>query len=412
VILVVDGWNECKLGDVADVLSGYAFKSKDFVEHGVPVIKIKNIIPPYISLNDIQYVSKELAKEKERYELRYNDILISLTGSNINQISSAVGKVGRIKFKQIKPMLNQRVGKFEIIDPKRYNLDFLYYIVSTAETRWKLASNAGGAANQANISPSNIKDLIIPIPPLPEQKDIASILSALDDKIELNNQMNKKLEQMTQAIFKSWFVDFEPFKDGEFEDSELGRIPKGWKIGRLGDSADITMGQSPAGSSFNEKGIGTIFYQGRTDFGFRFPKIRLYTTEPKRMASKGDILLSVRAPVGDLNIANNDCCLGRGVASIRSKSSCNSYIYYLLKNIKDSFDVYNGTIFGSINKDALNNIKVKIPTDFIIHKFQKVVNECDIKIENNSNQTQILTCIRDSLLTKLMSGEIRVPMED
>jgi type I restriction enzyme S subunit len=277
-----------------------------------------------------------------------------------------------------------------------------------------LASNAGGAANQANISPSNIKDLIIPIPPLPEQKDIASILSALDDKIELNNQMNKKLEQMTQAIFKSWFVDFEPFKDGEFEDSELGRIPKGWKIGRLGDSADITMGQSPAGSSFNEKGIGTIFYQGRTDFGFRFPKIRLYTTEPKRMASKGDILLSVRAPVGDLNIANNDCCLGRGVASIRSKSSCNSYIYYLLKNIKDSFDVYNGegTIFGSINKDALNNIKVKIPTDFIIHKFQKVVNECDIKIENNSNQTQILTCIRDSLLTKLMSGEIRVPMED
>ncbi len=247
-----------------------------------------------------------------------------------------------------------------------------------------------------------------------EQKAIVATLSCLDDKIELNNKINKKLEEIAQAIFKSWCVDFEPFQDGEFEDSELGRIPKGWRVGTLGDIADITMGQSPKGSSYNENEDGVVFYQGRTDFGKRFPTIRLYTTEPKRMANKGDILLSVRAPVGDINVAFEDCCIGRGLASLTSKNKCNFYLLYQLKNLKDSFNIYNseGTVFGSINKNTLNNIQIIIPPNSIIQEYQSSYRNLDNMIEENYVQITALTSIRDTLLPKLMSGEVRVTIEE
>ena len=119
--------------------------------------------------------------------------------------------------------------------------------------------------------------------------------------------INQNLEAQAQAIFKSWFVDFEPFQDGKFVDSELGPIPKGWQVGTLQDIAQITMGQSPSGDSYNEDGDGCVFYQGRAEFGSRFPTRRLFTTSPKRMAQAGDVLLSVRAPVGDLNLSYENC---------------------------------------------------------------------------------------------------------
>ncbi len=251
-------------------------------------------------------------------------------------------------------------------------------------------------------------------PGIDEQEAIAATLSCLDDKIELNSKINKNLEEMAQAIFKSWFVDFEPFQDGEFEESELGKIPKGWRVGVLDDVAYITMGQSPKGSSYNENKEGKVFYQGRTDFGSRFPKVRLYTSEPKRMASKGDVLLSVRAPVGDVNVAYEDCCIGRGLASFRSKNSCSSFLLYLLLNLKERFDVYNGegTVFGSVTKDTLNNIQIIIPKEDIILQFQKNIQKLDNYIEINSIQNRTLQALRDSLLPKLMSGEIRVPVEE
>lgn len=228
-------WDVAKLGDVADVLSGFAFKSKDFIDNGVPVIKIKNIVPPYVTKDDAVYVSQELYESSEKYQLNYNDILISMTGSNYNQLSSAVGKVGRVRLKDEPMLLNQRVGKI-ITNEKKCDKEFLYYNISTMETRYRLALSAGGSANQANVSPKQIKSLIIPYPPLDEQKAIAHILSTLDDKIEVNNQINKTLENMAQAIFKQWFVDFEfpnedgePYRSsgGEMVESELGMIPKG-----------------------------------------------------------------------------------------------------------------------------------------------------------------------------------------
>ncbi|MBU3207893.1 restriction endonuclease subunit S [Clostridium algidicarnis] len=186
-------WDELKLGDVADVLSGYAFKSKDFVNEGIPVIKIKNIVPPIIDIKDVQYVTEELYDEKHKYALNYNDILISMTGSNVNQIASAVGKIGRVKLKNAKLLLNQRVGKLYITDKAKYDYDYLYYYLTQEDVRYNLAASAGGSANQANINPSQIKNINIKVPNITEQKAIAKILSDLDEKIEINNKINDNL---------------------------------------------------------------------------------------------------------------------------------------------------------------------------------------------------------------------------
>jgi type I restriction enzyme S subunit len=185
-------------------------------------------------------------------------------------------------------------------------------------------------------------------------------------------------------------------------------IPKGWKVGTIGEICKITMGQSPDGSSYNEAGNGTVFYQGRAEFGWRYPSNRLYTTQPKRMAKKGDVLLSVRAPVGDINVADEDCCIGRGLAAINCKNT--SFILYLMQSLKTQLESYNGegTVFGCINKDDLHGIKIIIPSNEVVAKYENVCTIMDSAIFNYSQQSRDLATIRDALLPKLVSGEIEV----
>mgnify|MGYP002625875516 CR=1 FL=1 len=185
-------------------------------------------------------------------------------------------------------------------------------------------------------------------------------------------------------------------------------IPAGWKNGVLSNIAYITMGQSPEGSSYNEDGIGTIFYQGSTDFGIRFPNVRMYTTKPTRFAKIGDILMSVRAPVGAMNIANSDCCIGRGLSAMNSKIGSITHLYYTMDYFRHTFENKNavGTTFGSITKDELYNLPVVIPSKEVISAF----NVKTIYIFNQqlltSKEIQELTALRDSLLPLLMNGQV------
>jgi type I restriction enzyme S subunit len=187
-------------------------------------------------------------------------------------------------------------------------------------------------------------------------------------------------------------------------------MPDDWKEGTLSKIANITMGQSPDGASYNEDGIGTVFYQGRAEFGSRFPTRRLFTTQPRRMATKGDVLISVRAPVGDLNIAFEPCCLGRGLASIQSNNGCQSFILYTMFALKQQFDMFNGegTVFGSINKNDMANLPVLIPTNEVIRQFEELINPMDLIIETNYAESCNLQAARDTLLPRLMSGELSV----
>ena len=195
-----------KLGEYIDILSGFAFKSKDFTDTGIPVIKIKNVQPPYVTLEDLSYVPNDIAEKSQKFLLQYNDVLIALTGSHINQMASVVGRVARVKY-SLPSLLNQRVGKITSKNNALCDIDFVYYYLSQNKVKIQLAREAGGAANQANISPSDVKDLEIPFPCIEIQRRIADILSAYDNLIENNQKQIKLLEEAARRLYKEWFVD-------------------------------------------------------------------------------------------------------------------------------------------------------------------------------------------------------------
>ena len=301
---------------------------------------------------------------------------------------------------------------------------FLFYMLHTLRLNDFQTGSGQPLLNQTILSQI---PATIPVPF--EQRRIAHILGTIDDKIELNRQMNETLESTARAIFKSWFVGFDPVKakvegckpigmDTEtaslfpsaFQDSPLGQIPKGWQVTTIDEDFNLTMGQSPPGSTYNEDRSGIPFYQGRKDFGFRYPTRRVYCTAPKRFAKKGDTLVSVRAPVGDINMVEEKCCIGRGVAAIRHKTGSRSYTYYAMRFLREDFSRYEaeGTVFGSINKTDFQTLSQLRPCNKIIEAFESFIYPLDQSIENNENQSRTLAQIRDTLLPKLLSGEIRV----
>lgn len=282
------------------------------------------------------------------------------------------------------------------------NSKFIYYFLKTLDLA---ALNVGSAV--PSLTTEVLNNVEIKLPNRETQDKIASILSSLDDKIELNNQMNQTLEQIAQAIFKEWFVDFNfPGFDGNLVDG----LPKGWRKGKIVEEFNLTMGQSPKGESLNIDKEGIIFYQGRTDYGFRFPQPRVYTTSPTRFANQLDTLVCVRAPVGDINMAIDKCCVGRGLAAIMHKKKAFSYTLYLMKYLEPVFKTFEkeGTVFGAINKAGFENIEHTIPSFEIISLFEKTVNVFDEKIIKNSLENEQLIEIRNSLIPRLLSGNFNL----
>ncbi len=369
-MMITEGWKTYKLRDIAEIKYGKDHKHL-----------LNGEIPVYGSGGIMRYVDQYLY-EKE-------SILIPRKGtlSNLFYINQPFWSVDTMFYTKIKEGTN---GKF------------LFYLLITMD----LASmNVGSAV--PSLTTEVLNKLEINLPDIETQSRIASILSSLDDKIELNLQMNKTLEAIAQAIFKEWFVDF---KFPGFDGVMVYGLPKGWRKVKLKEEFNLVMGQSPPGESYNEIGEGSVFYQGRTDFSFRFPENRMYTSAPKRMAKKLDTLVSVRAPVGDINMASEHCCIGRGLSSVRHLSAAYSYTYYSMKNIENTFKGYEGegTVFGSINKSNFENIGMIAPSQCVVDNFEKTVNPIDEKILNNSMEIKTLSAIRDSLLPKLMTGKIKV----
>ncbi len=313
-------------------------------------------------------------------------------------------------------IISQAYPVFEIVDTEKLLPDYLMMWFSRSEFDREACFYAVGGV-RGSLEWEDFLEMKLPVPSIERQKEIVAEYNTVVNRIKLNEKLNKKLEETAQAIYKRWFVDFEfPNEEGKPYKSSGGKmvwneelekeIPEGWEFGELNDIAEILMGQSPSGDSYNEEGIGEIFYQGRTDFKFRYPDIRMYTTEPKRKALKGDILISVRAPVGDINIANEDCCIGRGIASIRSKLGYNSHLFYLMLDIKKQFDISNdeGTIFGSITKEGLHEIEIINPQNEIKILFESKLQVIDNKIKNNCNQIKSFKKIKNLLLSKMVKG--------
>ena len=282
-------------------------------------------------------------------------------------------------------------------------------------------NNASGSGQRYTLSNDTIGNIPVLIPSIEEQRTIGKVLADIDRKIELNKLINDNLEAMAKQLYDYWFVQFDfPNEEGKPYKSSGGamvwneklkrKIPQGWSNGILSDVANITMGQSPDGSSYNEDGEGIIFYQGSTDFGLRFPDIRQYTTSPSRYANKGDILMSVRAPVGALNIANNDCCIGRGLSALSSKIGSMTHLYYLMNDFRLKFEGMNsaGTTFGSITKNELFSLPVIIPTKSVISEFEQVCEPIFYKQMIIGEEINALTKQRDEHLPLLMNGQASV----
>ncbi len=388
-------WKEYKLGDLIHVKHGFAFKGKYITNeknNNILVTPGNFHIGGGFKSEKFKYFTSEYPDD---YILRAGDIVVTMTDLSI--ASDTLGYSAKIpkSIKEERYLHNQRIGLVEF-KTNDISKDYIYWLMRTRDYQWFIISSASGTSIM-HTAPKRIYEYEFKLPPLPEQTAIASVLSSLDDKIDLLHRQNATLEKMAETLFRQWFIE-------EAEED--------WEEGKLGDEFDFTMGQSPPGTSYNEDGKGVPMYQGNADFGFRFPENRIFTTEPKRFAEKFDTLISVRAPVGAQNMANERCCIGRGVAAFRYKNdnSFYTYTFYKMKSLMDEIKQFNetGTVFGSISKKDFENIDVSIPPIDIVEKFQNQVKPIDDKIIKNSKQTRTLTQLRDTLLPKLMNGDVRV----
>ena len=349
---------------------------KDFTDYGLDFSKCK-----LISENDYNLLKKQGCVPE------INDILVGKDGARFFE--------DIIIYKQLeRPAL---LSSIAILRPDQSIItpEFLYYTLRSPSVRQNVRENYGSGSAIPRIVLKDFKRMPISFPSIVEQRRITSILLVLDQKIQLNNEINKNLQSQAQVIYDHLILE---------------KADKTWSEGLLSDIATITMGQSPKGSSYNENGVGAVFFQGRAEFGFRFPIRKLYTTDPKRMAQANDVLMSVRAPVGDINVAYEDCCIGRGLSSIRSKDNHQSYVLYTMFNLRKQIDIFNGegTVFGAINRDALNSMPISFPPLKVIDHFEALVSPMDAAILNNYKESVRLQTIRDSMLPMLMSGEIDV----
>lgn len=406
-----------KLGELIEVTRGMSLPGEYYSETGKYVrLTMGNLnyngggFKENTSKTDIYYVGPV----RDEYVLRKGDIITPLT-------EQAIGFLGTTAMipESGKYIQSQDVALIKCKEDKIDHL-FCYYLVSSDIVKKQLSA----AAQQTKIrhtSPDKIMGCTVWIPEMSLQQMIGKTLYEIDQKIALNNRMNAELEAMAKQLYDYWFVQFDfPDENGSPYKSSGGKmvynstlkreIPAGWEDCVLSDIANITMGQSPDGASYNERGEGSIFYQGSTDFGIRFPSVRMYTTAPTRFAKKGDILMSVRAPVGDTNIANSDCCIGRGLSAMNSKLGSISHLYFIIRDLKAKFDAVNaiGTTFGAITKDELFNLPIVNPQKAVLDKFESI---CSPIFDNQMNlgfEIAHLTHLRDSLLPMLMNGQVTI----
>lgn len=400
-------WKEVRLGDVCNLIAGFAFKAKDFGEFPTKVIKIGDIKPPFvdyvgqvgvdISCYDINKLSK--------YTVRYGDYVLAMTGATI-------GKVGKY-ISEHPSYINQRVLKFA---PKLdVDADYINYTICSNIFAKYVVNYIDSESAQPNISAPTISKFVFRIPKeKDDQRRIASILSSLDRKIELNNKINADLEEMAQAIFKNWFVDFEPFKDGKFVDSELGMIPEGWKVGTLGD---ITNNKSTKVKERNDVKVLSPVTTGELVLSEEYFTKQVFSSSiaKYKIVNKGDFAYNpARVNIGSL---------GRNEFDFDGCVSPVYVVFSVLDRYENYFDLFRKTDFfkdsvaslaiggvrQSLSYDDLSSIEVIIPSENAVEEFNNLYNQMKKTIKANKLENSRLSLLRDTLLPRLMSGEIEVP---
>ena len=284
--------------------------------------------------------------------------------------------------------------------------DYLTYIVASRAFS-DYVRNIMGGTNVPHISGSQIKAFTFRLPGEVEQSSIASKLSIYDSLIENNRRRIMLLDKAARLLYREWFVRLR-FPGNENARTTDG-IPVGWKRRTLVELAEIVMGQSPKSQFYNDVGEGLPLHQGVTDYGFRFVSHRIYSTAVTKTAEAGDILVSVRAPVGRINITRDEIVLGRGLAAIRSRSKHQSFLFYALKNHFHTENIIGtGAIYAATNKKELERQIFLEPPPLLLREFEDHVYTIDLQIACLESQSENFTQARDLLLPRLMNGEIAV----
>ncbi len=386
-IEIYSSWRDYNLNEVYKFGSGLS-KSADQFGYGYGFLSFKDIFDNYFVPNELISMVNSTFNEQESCSIRFGDVFLtrtSETDEDLGMSCVALKDYPKATFNGFTKRLRPK-GDIEIL-PRYAGFYF-------RSPKFRAAvSSMSSVTTRASLNNGMLSQLKITVPPIREQQAIADTLTSVHNKIDLLHRQNETLESIAKILFRQWFVEQED-----------------WKVGLLADEFDFVMGQSPKGEFLNEDREGMVFYQGCSDFCFRFPAPRIYTTAPTRTAKSLDTLISVRAPVGEMNMAIEDCCLGRGVAAFRYRQNNEyySYTYYKLGSLMTEIKRFedNGSVFGSIGKEDFKKIENPIPPKNLIDKFQDYVRPLDEKIILNHYNIETLIKVRDTLLPKLLSVKL------
>ena len=400
-------WKEVRLGDICTrVCSGGTPKSTNLSYYGGEI--------PWLNTKEIDF-NRIYSTEKTITDSGLNNSSAKWIVPNTVTVAMYGATAGKSCIVKVPMTTNQACCNLTINDEVA-DYEFVYYSLKNDYTT--LASLANGGAQQ-NLNAQIIKDYVLKMPSLADQRRIASILSSLDRKIELNNKINADLEEMAQTIFKNWFVDFEPFKDGKFVDSELGMVPEGWKVGTLGDMGTIVCGKTPSKANSNYYGgdipfikipdmHGNVFVENSEDRLTEEGSL----SQIKKLIPPYSLMVSCIATVGLVSINTKPSHTNQQINTVIPHNK--SALFYLYQHIKNNEEFLKnmgrgGTTTLNVNTKSFSNIRLLIPSEIALEQFHGIVEGLFKKIEQNLHESRTLSLLRDTLLPRLMSGELEVP---
>jgi type I restriction enzyme S subunit len=416
-----EGWTVRQLGPMLSKERGVAvgvMYPGENTPGGIPLIRAGELTGSVINDRPEYYISPEVHHEYRRTALEGGELLVTL-----------VGNVGLCAV--VPKFMNgwnaaRAIAVIRLENPS--DACFIRLCLISPSIRHLMHSWCNTTV-QATLNLKDLRLLPIPWPPPDVRAAIVRTVGSLDDKIEQNRRTGRKLEELARAVFKAWFVDFEPVKakaaggtafpgmppetfatlPKTLKDSPLGPVPEGWGVKPLSETVKLTMGQSPKSEFYNEEGRGLPFHQGVTDYGFRFPSDRVYCTAEGRIAESGDILLSVRAPVGRINVTDGRLILGRGLAGMRHVDDQQSFLLYQMFHVFAEEDaIGDGTIYKAVNKDYLLKMPLVVPPAPVRGAYEDTTRPMDKLIVATEKESTKLATLRDYLLPRLLSGRVRV----
>lgn len=410
-------WKEYKVAEVIEDISmgpfGSNIKRDNYVDSGVPYLNGSNLSSYKLNEHSFNYVTEEKAKSLGRCVAKRGDVIVTHRGT--------IGQISYIPYDSKYEHYLTGNSQFRLtVNDKVIRPDFFVYFFHTRMGQHRLLANASQVGVPALARPtSTFKEVLVPVPKIEVQNKIMDILHSLDDKIEVNRRKNNNLEQQAQALFKSWFVDFEPFKNLPFEESELGMIPQGWRVGMLSEIGEIVGGSTPSKSKpeyYTENGIAWLtpkdlsvsknMFTSKGDIDITEEG---YKSCSAKLMPKGSVLFSSRAPIGYITIAKNEICTNQGFKSVIPGLAGTAFIYYFLKSATQEIEnKATGSTFKEASGALMKSINLVIPPQGVFDDFEKKMYPFLNRIEALEEESRRLAELRDTLLPRLMSGELSV----